>query len=92
MKKVKIERFDNDILPNTFQLLENLLTKQNTQFFAGDQITYVDLNVAICVDRFLEKLGKNVYIKYPNIMDVAEKVNNLPKISEWRAKRPETPF
>ena len=90
-KKVKIERFNNESLPNTFQLLERLIEKQNTPFFAGDEVTYVDLNVAIFVDRFQEKLG-DVQEKYPNTFSVVEKVNNLPRIAEWRAKRPETPF
>jgi glutathione S-transferase len=70
--------------------MENLLAKLNTPFCAGDEMTYADLNLAIFVDRFIEKLGN--LDKYPHIKSIADKVNAHAKIAEWKAKRPVTQF
>ena len=91
IKKEKMEKFEKEGLPNHFGVLENLLTKLNTEFVAGAEMTYADFDLAIFVERFLEKLGGNLD-KYPIIKRISDKVNEHPKIAAWRAKRPVTQF
>ena len=91
IKKEKMEKFEKEGLPNHFGVLESLFAKLNTDFVAGAEMTYADFDLAIFVERFLEKLGGNLD-KYPHIKRISDKVNAHPNIAAWRAKRPVTQF
>lgn len=90
-KNKEIKKFTETKLHAYYSLLEGYLVKSKTEFFAGDTMTYADFDMALAVDRDLEQLGYDLD-KYLLIKEIARKVNALPKIKEWKVKRPTTWF
>ena len=50
-----------------------------------------DLSLAVNFDRFEKFLGTNID-KFPLLKSVNQKVNSIPKLAEYKARRPVTEF
>ncbi len=95
-RKKEVEKFVNEKMPVYYGSLEAWLARSGTAFFAGDEMTFADFDVALAVDRDfgsvtgseLDSLERN----YPLVKLVCDRVNRLPAIAAWKAKRPETWF
>ena len=91
LKKQKVEKFYNETVPQHLEILEKWLEKKNTSFAAGDELTYADLAISATLDRFRDHITAHIE-KFPRVKSIDDQVNSHPKIAEWRAKRPITPF
>lgn len=83
------EKLYSTSLPQNLDLLEGLLQKSNTKYFAGDELTYADLSVMNALERLGDKKDALLETR-PLIKAVDEKVRSHAKIAEWLEKRPKT--
>jgi len=79
--------------PRYFKILETMITNNNSPdgWAFGNGVTVADLALCVLVDPVMEKfpaLGD----KFPAIRKNIDAVKAQPKIAEYLAKRPETPF
>jgi len=83
-------------LKTQFTNLEKIL-KQNKggdSYFVGDSLTWADLSFIHHVD-YVSAAGfeaKTFLAAYPKLKALHEKVTKQPKVAEWIAKRPATPW
>ena len=71
-----------------FQKLEKRLEAHGGQFFAGNGLTWADLQLFA----FLDTLGKmmpNTVDKFPKMKDLNRRVGELPNIKNWMSTRPQ---
>merc|ERR1712183_99222 len=82
------ELFTNTISPFLTRLNKRLSERQ---WFAGDQVSWGDLAIANAATQF-QKPIPTLLDGFPAVHSHVKKVLALPKIKEWVAKRPNTPF
>ncbi len=89
-KKLELrEKLYATAIPQNLDFLERLLEKSNTQFFAGDELTYADLSVMNALERLGDKKEAMLESR-PKIKAIDDKVRSHAKIAEWLEKRPKT--
>ncbi|KAK7864589.1 hypothetical protein R5R35_003180 [Gryllus longicercus] len=86
-KAQKKETLEKDTLPFYLGRLDNQI-KENGGYLVDKKLTWADLHLAATVDSVNGALKTNIAANYSNVGSLTEKVWNLPKIKEWRAKRP----
>uniref|UniRef100_A0A1I7TS13 glutathione transferase n=1 Tax=Caenorhabditis tropicalis TaxID=1561998 RepID=A0A1I7TS13_9PELO len=74
-----------------FTFFENILSKSASGFFVGNSLTWVDLLISQHIQDVLEK-DLAVVEEFKNVQAHRKKVQNLDRIKQWIAKRPEYPF
>lgn len=90
-KKAAVEKFASTKLVQYLQSLETLMTNWGGEFAVGSAMSFVDFNLAVIGDRFVDLLGGNLE-KFPRINAIRNRVNTDAKIAAWIAVRPETSF
>lgn len=94
-KKAELKKkFEEEELPDGLQKIEKLLkmNKGGDGYFVGDEVTLADICVAQLLT-FPGMMGINIkYENYPKLKALKDRVEALPKIAQWIANRPETPF
>jgi len=86
------KKFLEEQLPASLTLLEKLLKENNggDGYLVGDDLTWADLGL-LTVASFLKLSGaEEPFSKYPKLQALHDRVENLPKIAAWIAKRPVT--
>jgi glutathione S-transferase len=81
-------------LPTSLAGLEGLLKANNggDGFFVGTELTWADLGFLVLVG-WLSAAGADTQLaKYPKLVALRERVEKLPKVAAWLAKRPVTDF
>ena len=59
-KKEKIEKLYAETFPSNFEMLERLIKKQSTEFFASNEITWADLIFAAALDLSLIHISQGI--------------------------------
>ncbi|XP_077991890.1 uncharacterized protein LOC144446070 [Glandiceps talaboti] len=74
--------------------LERLLTANNggDGFFVGNKLTWADLKFHSCLGDSIKRLNPDFLGKYPKLSSLVDRIENVPSIREWMAKRPNTAF
>lgn len=89
----KKRKFKEEFFPN---VLEPVLTRLNKrlgerQWFVGDQMTWADFTIALAFGS-IKRRRPEIISQFAAVSSLIEKVEGLPNIKAWIAKRPETPF
>lgn len=90
LKKKALE----DQLPTSLAGLEGLLKANHggDGFFVGTELTWADLGFIVFVG-WLSMAGADTQLaKYPKLTALRERVEKVPKVAAWLAKRPVTEF
>ena len=88
-KKAKVAAFA-ETMATGLQKLEKRLEARGGQFFAGNCLTWADLQLFQCLD-FYKSLVPSAVDKFPKLKDLACRVGELPNIKHWMKTRPATP-
>jgi len=88
-KKEGCENLKTVIVPGFGKSMTAILTKNGGQYMVGNGLTWADIAIADIVD-LMAKKNKDVLTKCPPLLDLTKRVNNLPNIKAWIAKRPVT--
>uniref|UniRef100_A0A1B6C4P2 glutathione transferase n=1 Tax=Clastoptera arizonana TaxID=38151 RepID=A0A1B6C4P2_9HEMI len=88
-KASKKETCLKETLPFYMQKLD-AIAKENKGFLANGKLSWADIYLASIGDYLSYMCGKDIINPYPSLKSLREKVNNLPKIKEYIAKRPKT--
>ena len=88
---IKRANFLSDTLPELLEICEKYLERANTQFAAGDELTYADLSISVIIERFRENVSNHLE-RFPRLKRIDDFVNANPNIVAWRAKRPVTSY
>jgi len=94
-RKAEIKKkYSEEQLPAAYASLEKILksNKGGDGFFVGDSLTWADL--AFHVFTGWAKAGGNeaVLDKYPKLKALVKRVESVPKVATWIAKRPNSEF
>lgn len=91
LRKAYIE----ELLPVYLGKLETMLKANNNGdgYFVGDSLTCADLHFLCFEGRLDLYVGlTNALDHHPKLKALTKRVRSLPRIAEWMAKRPVTPF
>jgi glutathione S-transferase len=94
-KKAELhKKYIEEQLPASLDNLEKLLTQNNggDGFFVGDSLTWADLGLLIFATYMKLAKATELFEKRKKLYALSQRVENLPKIAAWLAKRPETEF
>ena len=96
IKKEKFAKYMEGV-PNFLNNFEKFLKENGSNgFLVGDKLTWADIYVSYCitlVQAVVTKMEQSISCdKYPLCKALISKVESLPKIAEWIAKRPQTDF
>lgn len=88
------KKFLEEQLPASLDSLEKLLkeNKGGDGYFVGDDLTWADLGLIVLVGWLKLAGAEDPVGKYPKLHALHDRVEKLPKIAEWLAKRPQTQF
>jgi len=93
--KAKLKKsFTEEKLPPSLNMLENILKdhKGGDSYFVGDSLTWADITfMDLCTWLNTMKIKASLG-DTPKLAALKERVETIPKISEWIAKRPESPL
>ena len=76
-----------ETVPTTLGQLEEKLTSRGEQFFVGNNFTWADLHTFMYVS---DLQNKDVIKSFPKIVNLVERVGNIPNIKHWVETRPVT--
>lgn len=91
-KAALMKKYLEEDLPTYLKHLEALLISNQggDKYFVGNELTWADLWF-LCFISFLGMTGGSDQVdKYPKLKALQSKVEKLPKIADWLAKRPKT--
>ncbi|XP_077985260.1 hematopoietic prostaglandin D synthase-like [Glandiceps talaboti] len=90
-KKVLESKYNTNRVPVSLRGLEKLLKDNNggDGYFVGDDLSWADLAFLAQMDYDVPR-NATLLDDYPKLKALRERVMALPKIAEWREKRPET--
>jgi glutathione S-transferase len=94
-KKAELrKKFLEEQLPVSLDNLEKLLkeNKGGDGYFVGDVLTWADLALLNAIGSLQGAGAKDVLDKRPKLVALGKRVESLPKIADWLAKRPKTEF
>jgi len=94
-KKTELKKkYVEEELPTFLTYLENILKSNHggDKFFVGDDFTWADLSFLVALGWYSMAGGGDPLAKYPKLAALQKKVEGIPKIAEWIAKRPKTDF
>ena len=80
-----------DVLPKNFKFFEDKLKQTKSGYLVGSGLTLADIYLI----SVLEKLGdgkEGILANYSELYKLDKRVRSHPKIADWIAKRPVTPF
>jgi len=85
------KKYLEEQLPGYLTSLEALLVANHggNKFFVGDELTWADIALLPTVD-WLAHVTDNPLAKHPKLSALKERVEKIPKIAEWLAKRPKS--
>jgi len=86
-------KYVEEQMPAFLTLLEKLLTTNHggDKFFAGDELTWADLQL-LTLATFIGFLAgvDSPYANFPKLSALKTRVERVPRIAEWIAKRPKS--
>ena len=85
-KKELLKVFLETTAPKYLGILQKQL-QNNNGYLWGGKLTWPDLYLAVILDLTYEHL-KEVYDKYPELVQLKERVESLPNIAKWLNERP----
>jgi len=88
------KKFLEEQLPQFLTYLENILKKNHggDKFIVGTELTWADLALIHYLFGVELAEGSAQLAKHPKLKSLKEKVEALPKVAAWLAKRPKTQF
>jgi glutathione S-transferase len=88
------KKFLEEQLPQHLTYLDNLLKKNHggDKFFVGTELTWADLALINYLSWIDIAEGSARLAKYPKVKALRERVEALPKVAAWIAKRPQSQF
>jgi len=88
------KNFREEQLPVSLGHLENILKSNNggDGYFVGKELTWADLTFINTIDWAAMYLSADLLASYPKMKALKERVEKLPKVAAWIAKRPKTDF
>lgn len=91
-KAAATKKFLEEALPTFLDNLEKLLKENHSgdSFFVGDNLTWADLGFLWLNDLLKRMHGDDQIDKRPKLQALLPRIQNLPKIAEYLAKRPDT--
>ncbi|CAH1781163.1 unnamed protein product [Owenia fusiformis] len=89
-KKAKeSKKFAENVAPGHLSNIEKFLT--GNVFLTGDDVSMFDIDLAVQLE-FMVGLIPDILTPYPKLLALYNRVNAIPQLAEWIAKRPDTPF
>jgi glutathione S-transferase len=89
------KKFLEEQLPQFLTHLENILKKNHggDKFFVGTELTWADLALIHYLSGVNELAEASAQLaSYPKLKGLGQRVEALPKVAAWIAKRPKTQF
>ena len=86
-----LKKLHDEILPRNLKFFEERLKKTNTGYLVGSNATLADIFLISA----LEKLGDQreaILANYTHLYALDKRIRSHPKVADWIAKRPNTPF
>jgi len=85
--------FKTEQLPPFLEKYEAFLKKNGTGFLVGDKLSWADIVVAEILNRFVTIFDKPTLLSgHQNLIDLMNKVHELPNIKKYVDGRPQTPL
>jgi glutathione S-transferase len=86
------KKFMEEQLPTSLGLLENILKANNNGdgYFVGSELTWADLAFLNVASWIAMAGAESQLANYPKLTALRGRVEKLPKVAEWIAKRPVT--
>jgi glutathione S-transferase len=93
-KETLKKKYLEEQLPTSLTLFEKLLKTNNggDGFFVGKELTWADLALLVTVGWISLAGADSQLASYPKLDALRKRVEKLPKIAEWIAKRPASDF
>ena len=94
-RKAQLKKdFEEQHIPKYLGILNKLITDNAAPggWIYGQNVTYVDLRVALMGDLVLKIAGESALDAYPAVKKLKETVEALPNIAKWIKERPVTEF
>jgi glutathione S-transferase len=94
-KKAELKKkYLEEQLPSFLTMLETLLkaNQGGDKYFVGNELTWADLSFLVLIGWLTMAGGDSLIAKHPKLNALKERVEKLPKIAAWIAKRPKTDF
>uniref|UniRef100_A0A0K8SR46 glutathione transferase n=1 Tax=Lygus hesperus TaxID=30085 RepID=A0A0K8SR46_LYGHE len=89
LKAKKKAQVLKDVVPEFLQKFDNLV-KENGGYIANGKLSWGDLYV-VGISTYIQfMIGYDPFEKYSNLSQLRDKVEALPQIKAWNAKRPKT--
>jgi len=86
------KKFEDDLKTQQKYFDQFLTDNKNTGYFVGNSLTLADIVYAVGLERLNDGQFQSHLSEFPKLKQLNEKVRSNPKIAEWIAKRPVTPF
>jgi glutathione S-transferase len=88
------KKYAEEQLPVSFAGLESILksNKGGDGFFVGDSLTWADLAFLMFVSWSKMSGNETLLDNYPKLKALEKRVESVPKVAAWIAKRPVTEF
>ncbi|XP_072167883.1 S-crystallin SL11-like [Diadema setosum] len=90
-KKAEMKKkFMEETAPRLLAFIEKLRGQSSSAYFDGDKPSYADVTVFNLVDVGVDHLGKDLFSKYPKLVELKQRVSEIPSVKAYLAKRPKT--
>lgn len=91
IKEPKYEPLVKETIPYFLERLDAQV-KKNGGYFIGGQVTWADLFFVGILDYMSAMAKFNIIEKYQHLVELKDKILNIPNIKAWVDKRPESEF
>jgi glutathione S-transferase len=87
-----LKKYSEEQLPAAYANLEKILksNKGGDGYFVGDSLTWADLSFQVFTGWAKPGGNEALLDKYPKLKALAKRVESVPKVAAWIAKRPVT--
>ncbi|XP_072168010.1 S-crystallin SL11-like [Diadema setosum] len=86
------KKFMEETAPRLLTFLEKLLGQSSSAYFVGDKPSFADVTVFNLVDVGVDHFGEDLFSKYPKLVELKQRVSEIPSVKAYLDKRPKTPY
>ncbi|XP_064618239.1 glutathione S-transferase 1-like [Liolophura sinensis] len=85
-----VKKFQEETAPKFLAKFESTLAENKSGFLVGDGVTWADFTLMHFMSWIWSQLPEDFATKYSHVKEHGKRVESLPKIAAWIAKRPVT--
>ncbi|XP_071507732.1 S-crystallin SL11-like [Diadema antillarum] len=86
------KKFMEESAPRLLAFLEKLLGQSSSAYFVGDKASFADVTVFNLVDVGVDHLGEDLFSKYPKLVELKQRVSEIPSVKAYLDKRPKCQY